>query len=181
LPAFEVVLLCDTTQQVVFYSRVVVTRISDLDKPGALSLSWRSSQHQHDSVLHKVAANVLTNYILNGHIAILSDGNPVSGGKFFWEAQISAALGRGHNAYVYNAGSASIERIKDDEAFIKLKDFVWGSAAPERNLVILSKDDLPLHQGYTIPMAIIDDLDSTDIQKLVINEHGFDDLRRGRR
>jgi hypothetical protein len=176
LPTFEVVMLCDTTQQVVYYNRVVVMNISDLNiKPATQSLVWRSREHKHDTVLHKVAANVFTNYILNDYNAIVSDGNQTSGGKFFWEGQVSTAMHRGNNVYFYKMMSAELERIKDDDDFNLLKDFIWGdTAAFEQNLVIISKDELPLDRKYQVPMEIIEELDKTDIQKVVRAEQDPD-------
>jgi hypothetical protein len=172
LPTFEVVMLCDTTKEVVYYNRVLVTSISDLNvKPATQSLVWRSRDYQHDTVLQKIAANVFTNYILNDYNAIVSDGNQTSGGKFFWESQVSAAMYRGNNIYFYKMMTGELEHIKNKEDFNALKDFIWGDAdAFEHNLVIISKDDLPLNQSYKMPIEVIDELDRTDIQKVVRNE-----------
>lgn len=172
LPTFEVVMLCDTTQEVVYYNRVLVTNISDLNiKPATQSLVWRSRDYQHDTVLQKIAANVFTNYILNDYNAIVSDGNQTSGGKFFWESQVSAAMYRGNNVYFYKMMTGELERIKDKDDFTLLKDFIWGDAdAFEHNLVIISKDDLPLDRSYKMPMDVIEELDKSDIQKIVTRE-----------
>lgn len=176
LPTFEVVMLCDTTKQLVYYNRVLVTSISDLNiKPATQSLVWRSRQDQHDTVLHKIAANVLNNYILNDYNAIVSDGNQTSGGKFFWESQISTAMARGNNVYFYKMMSAELERINNEGEFTLLKDFIWGDVADlEHNLVIISKDELPLDRNYKIPLDIIEELDRTDIQKQVRKEQESD-------
>lgn len=171
LPTFEVVMLCDTTKEVVYYNRVLVTSISDASiKAAALSLVWRSSDFQHDVALQKIAVNVLTHYVLEQHIAILSDGNQ---GIFFWESLVSAAMSRGNNAYAYKAMPAELEHIKDRDDFILLKDAIWGNAgAFGHNLVILSKDSLPLEKTFEIPMDIVKEVDQVDIQEVLEKELG---------
>lgn len=172
LPSFEVVMLCDTTKEVVYYNRVLVTKISELNiKPATQSLVWRSRDYQHDAVLQKIAANVFTNYILDKYTAIVSDGNQTSGGKFFWESQVSAAMYRGNNIYFYKMMTAELEHIKDKDDFNMLKNFIWGEAdAFEHNLVIISKDALPLDRRYSIPLDVVKEVDKADLQKVVEDE-----------
>ena len=79
LPTFEVVMLCDTTKEVVYYNRVLISAISDLNiKPATQNLVWRSSDYMHSTVLQGIATNVFTNYILNNYNAIISDNNQTS-------------------------------------------------------------------------------------------------------
>lgn len=176
LSTFEVVMLCDTTQEVVYYNRVLITNISDINiKPATQSLVWRSRDYQHDTVLQKIATNVFTNYILNDYNAIVSDGNHTSGGKFFWESQVSAAMYRGNNVYFYKMMTAELEPIKSKDDFNALKDFIWGDAdAFQHNLVIISKDHLPIDKSYKMPLDIIEAIDKTDIQQVVRKEQESD-------
>lgn len=173
LPTFEVVMLCDTTNEVVYYSRVVVTSISDASiKPAALSLSWRSPDYQHNVALRQIAVNVVTRYVLEHYTVIVSDGNQAFAGIFSWESLISAAMSRGNNAYAYKAMAAELEHIRDRDDFILLKDAIWSNAeAFGHNLVILSKENLPLEKTFVIPMDIVKEVDQANIQKVVEMEH----------
>ncbi len=172
---FELALLCDTTHEVAYYKRVIVTSICDLNaKPATQSLVWRTPDIAHKAATRDLASNIFFEYILPRYDAILSDGNQTSGGQFFWETQITSSLQRGHHIYFYKMMSAELEPIKSREDLDLLKDMIWGdSDHHQHNLVLISEEELPLERKYTMPVEIIEELDKEDANTPIVVDNGL--------
>lgn len=164
VPGFELALLNDTGKEVVYYNSVIVINNLDLNlKPATQSLVWRSPKAKHESVTHKLAGNVFSNYILPRYIAIVSDGNQTAGGKFFWERQVSSALDDNKHVYFYKIMHGSLEPIKNEQDFDILKNHIWGDKpANETNLVVISSEPLPLDKSYKLPVHVIQEMEKID-------------------
>lgn len=163
LKTFELAMLCDTTKEAVYYNRVVVTNISDLNvKPATQCLVWRSHNALHEPAVDKVARNVFFNYLLDKYNVILSDNNQTSGGKLFWERQITFAMLYEKHAYYYDMMSAELQKI-DWDNIADIKDRLWGKADDfEYHLAIISKDEIDQKKVLGIPFKLIEELDGVE-------------------
>lgn len=172
LPGFDIALVDDNAQSIIYYNAVVVMNICDLNiKPASQSLIWRSRDEDYRHVLNDFARDVFFNYILPRYVGIVSDGNQSLGGRFFWESQIQAALSKGKNVYYYKMISAELEPIKTKVELNLLKKHIWGDHKDfANNLVIISDADLPLSSDYKIPVVIIRETDRADANKLIENK-----------
>jgi len=162
---FEIAMVNDVTESVVYYNHVIVTKLCELDiKPATQSLVWRSPDARHRPVLRDLASNVFFNYILDKYNALLSDGNQTSGGQFFWESQVSSALSKGKHVYFYKMMSAELETVPDQDTFDIIKEHIWGDTdSHEHNLMLISNESLPKDAKYVMPVDLIDDLNKTDV------------------
>lgn len=144
-PTFEIALLNDITQQVVYYNHVIITQVSDLNcRPASQMMVWRSSDQKHEAVLNNLANNVFFNYILERYDVILSDSSHTGQGQFFWKRQMSSALARGLYVYFYRMLEAQLEPILNQEALDELDESLWGEDDRySHHLAIISRINLP--------------------------------------
>lgn len=142
---FEIALLNEIEQSVVYYNKVVIAPIIDLNcRPATQNLVWRSANAQHSAVLRDVAQKVFFNYILENYDVILSDNNQTGEGKYFWQRQMSTALALGMHVYYYQMLSAHLQPILTQEALNDLEDQLWSEAqVHEHHLALISKVALP--------------------------------------
>lgn len=142
---FEVALLNDVEESVVYFNRVMVSTIQDLNcRPATQMLVWRSQNAAHQMVLHGLAQNVFFNYILERYDIILSDNHQTGEGKFFWQRQMSQALALGLHVYYYQMLNAVLEPIGDQAALDNLEDQLWSEDdGQEYHLALISKVELP--------------------------------------
>lgn len=142
---FEIALLNDVEQTVVYYNRVSVTGISDLNcRPATQMLVWRSQNALHQMVLRDLAKNIFFNYILEHYDVILSDNNQTAEGKFFWQRQMSQALAYNIHVYYYQMMTAELQPIADQAALDNLEDKLWAEEDDKQyHLALISKVALP--------------------------------------
>lgn len=142
---FEIALINDVDKTVVYYNKVMVSNIVDLNcRPATQNLVWRSPNAQHAVVLRDVAQKVFFNYILNNYDVILSDNQQTGEGKFFWQRQMSTALSLGLHVYYYQMMTANLQPIIDQNALNNLEDEIWSeSDEQEYHLALISKVALP--------------------------------------
>lgn len=170
VPGFVIALLDDKAEEVVYYCySIIIEEICTKNKPAAQSVSWRSAQSHNTDVVHDLHQNVIKNYILQRHVAIVSDGNQYSGGKFFWERQISAALNDNKYVYLYKVQRPGLELIADERGFQVMKDKIWSDQpADATNLVLISNEELSINAEYQLPgRAVIEMqlMDYVDLSK----------------
>jgi|GEM_PF-685844 len=142
---FEIALVNDVESSVVYYNKVMISIITDLNcRPATQNLVWRSSNAQHSAVLRDVAQKVFFNYILEKYDVILSDNQQTGEGKFFWQRQMSSALAFGMHVYYYQMMNAQLQPIPDQEALNDLEDQLWSEEEDQQyHLALISKVALP--------------------------------------
>ena len=143
---FEIALLNDLTQAVVYYNKVIITELVDQNcRPATQMLVWRSTDAQHGPVLRDLPSNVFFNYILERYDVILSDQNQTREGHTFWQRHMSLALARNLHVYYYRMLSASLQPIANQQELDDLTDVIWGEAdGQEDHLALISRVQLPL-------------------------------------
>ncbi|WP_455917388.1 hypothetical protein [Pseudomonas cerasi] len=156
---FEIALINDLERSVVYYNRVVISNIVDLNcRPATQNLVWRSANAQHAAVLRDVAQKVFFNYILDRYDVILSDNQQTGEGKFFWQRQMSNALALGLHVYYYQMLTADLEPINNQEDLNNLEDQLWAEDdAQEYHLALISK--VPLPAELLVSVAVVAEVD----------------------
>lgn len=142
---FEVALLNDVEFSVVYYNKVMISVITDLNcRPATQNLVWRSPNAQHSAVLRDVAQKVFFNYILERYDVILSDNQQTGEGKFFWQRQMSNAIAFGLHVYYYQMMSAQLQPIETQDALNNLEDQLWSEHDDQQyHLALISRVALP--------------------------------------
>lgn len=149
---FEIALVNDIEKSVVYYNKVIIAPIIDLNcRPATQNLVWRTANAQHYAILRDVAQKVFFNYILDRYDVILSDNQQTGEGKFFWQRQMSNALAYGMHVYYYQMLSANLREIADQEALNQLENQLWAEDdGQEYHLALISKLQLPLDMSLTV-------------------------------
>lgn len=142
---FEIALVNDVQRSVVYYNRVVISPISDLNcRPATQNLVWRTPNAQHAVVLRDVAQKVFFNYILERYDVILSDNQQTGEGKFFWQRQMSNAIALDFHVYYYQMLTAKLLPIESQDQLNDLDDKLWSEDdGHEYHLALISKVALP--------------------------------------
>lgn len=143
---FEIALINDVESSVVYYNKVVISVIRDLNcRPATQNLVWRSSNAQHSAVLRDVAQKVFFNYVLERYDVILSDNQHTGDGKFFWQRQMSNAIALKMHVYYYKMLTAELQHIPTQEALNDLEDKLWSEEDEQLyHLALISKVQLPV-------------------------------------
>lgn len=150
---FEIALLCDTEQSVVYYNRVILQRYVDLNcRPATQNLVWRTSRYAHGAVLRDLASRVFFDYILAHYDVIMSDTHQTTEGHSFWQRKLSEALARQLHVYHYKFYTCELMSIPDEAALEKSCQEMWGETNDHSSyLAIISRHALP--KNLTIEAA----------------------------
>lgn len=142
---FEIALINDIDSSVVYYNKVLISLISDLNcRPATQNLVWRSPNARHAAVLRDVAQKVFFNYVLERYDVILSDNQHTGDGKFFWQRQMSNAIALGLHVYYYQMMTAQLEPVPTQEALNDLEDKLWSEDDEQLyHLALISRVKLP--------------------------------------
>lgn len=142
---FEIALLNDVDRSVVYYNKVSITDIIDLNcRPATQNLVWRSTNARHDDVLRDTARKVFFNYILQRYDVILSDNQQTGEGRHFWQRQMSYAIALGLHVYYYQMMTAQLQPIPTQDALGELRDMLWSEADEQQyHLALISRVALP--------------------------------------
>ncbi|MFP3850499.1 hypothetical protein [Pseudomonas sp. W5-01] len=148
---FEIALVNDLLNSVVYYNKVMISTIIDLKcRPATQNLIWRTTDTRHSAVMKDVAQKVFFNYILSRYDVILSDNHQTGEGKFFWQRQMSYALALGLYVYYYQVMSASLQPIPNQDALDGLADQLWSEDdGQEYHLALISRIELPAEQSVS--------------------------------
>lgn len=124
---FELALLCDISESVIYYLRCNVWQDLCLhETPVTQILLWRSNNEIHMQATHNFARSIFKNYLLSTYGMIASDANQSALGQQFWEAQIGTALRNNHFVYRYDRMSGQVKRITDYNAILDYSCDLWG-------------------------------------------------------
>ena len=143
---FEIALVCDGLQEVVYYNQVIIVHYVDLKcRPATQQLVWRSTEFTHSAVLQGLASAIFFDYILQRYDVIMSDNTHTGEGQMFWQRRMSEALARNLLVYHYQLMTCRLTQIDDDKHLRALTDTLWGAEdAYKENLAIISCKPLPL-------------------------------------
>lgn len=149
---FEIALVNDVDKSVVYYNKVIIAPIVDLNcRPATQNLVWRSPNAQHSNELRDVAQKVFFNYILERYDVILSDYHQTGDGKYFWQRQMSNALAYGMYVYYYQVMTATLKHIPDQRSLDNLENQLWSEDdGQEYHLALISKVPLPAGISLTV-------------------------------
>lgn len=143
---FELALINDLTEEVVYYNRVIIQPDSYLNcRPVTQILVWRTQKPKHRAVLHDFAGIIFLNYLLDRYDIIVSDRNQTHEGMSFWQARMYDALERGLNLYGYDMMTCELIEMHNEVELEKGETWLWGDSENFQNrLAIISKHKLPL-------------------------------------
>ncbi|APQ14654.1 hypothetical protein BJP27_24075 (plasmid) [Pseudomonas oryzihabitans] len=145
LDRFEIALLCDTDQSVVYYNRVIIQGHVDLGcRPATQSLVWRTTRYAHGAVLRDLASRVFFDYILASYDVIMSDSQQTIEGHSFWRRKLSEALARQLHVYHFRFIPGTLVGIPDEKALDEACRELWGETEAHADyLAIISRHPLP--------------------------------------
>ncbi|HFW4799507.1 TPA: hypothetical protein ACIBS5_005034 [Salmonella enterica subsp. diarizonae serovar 60-67:z35:-] len=143
---FELALINDLTEEVVYYNRVIIQPDSYLNcRPVTQILVWRTQKPKHRAVLHDFAGIIFMNYLLERYDIIVSDRNQTHEGMSFWQARMYDALELGLHLYGYDMMTCELIEMHNEAELEKGETWLWGDAEHYQDrLAIISKNKLPL-------------------------------------
>ncbi|WP_445374555.1 hypothetical protein ACSLVK_21710 [Photorhabdus tasmaniensis] len=143
---FELALLNDVSQEVVYYNRVIIQPDVVLNcRPVTQILVWRILKREHRTILHELAGQVFFGYLLESYNVIVSDMNQTHDGISFWQARMYDALAYKMHVYAYDMITCELHKILSDEEIASKESWLWGDPEHYQNrLAIISKNELPI-------------------------------------
>ncbi|MBJ3779349.1 hypothetical protein JFY47_02250 [Enterobacter asburiae] len=143
---FELALLNEVTEEVVYYNRVVTHNDRALNcRPVSQVLVWRTRKPQHNVVLAGIPAKLFFGYLIERYDVVVSDVNQTNEGMSFWLARMYEALGYGLNVYAYDVMSGELKTIGAEDDVGKYQMWLWGDVDNyQHRLAIISRLELPL-------------------------------------
>ena len=143
---FEIALICDADQSLVYYVRAVIWPDVMLEgKPVTQTLVWRTNDVAHKRVTSGVTEDVFFNYLVEQYNIVASDANHTTEGKNFWIRQLGMAMFRGLFVYRYDLLESNLTRVLDHAVVRNNSIDLWGDAPKyEYILAVIAKSELPL-------------------------------------
>ncbi|KAA1181283.1 hypothetical protein [Photorhabdus heterorhabditis] len=143
---FELALLNDVSQEVVYYNRVIIQPDVVLScRPVTQILVWRILKREHRVVLRDLAGKVFFDYLLESYNVIVSDMNQTHDGISFWQARMYDALAYNMHVYAYDMITCELHKILSDKEIASKESWLWGDPEHHQNrLAIISKSELPI-------------------------------------
>ncbi|MCW2480891.1 hypothetical protein [Candidatus Symbiopectobacterium sp. NZEC135] len=143
---FELALINDLTEEVVYYNRVIIQPDSYLKcRPVTQILVWRTQKPKHRAVLHDFAGIIFISYLLERYDIIVSDRNQTHEGMSFWQARMYDALALGLHLYAYDMITCELREMTNEAELERGETWLWGEIDHFQNrLAIISKFKLPV-------------------------------------
>ncbi|BEM84001.1 hypothetical protein SME41J_33250 [Serratia marcescens] len=143
---FELALINDLTEEVVYYNRVIIQPDNYLNcRPVTQILVWRTQKPKHRAVLHDFAGIIFMNYLLERYDVIVSDRNQTHEGMSFWQARMYDALEQGLYLYAYDMMTCELRPLTNESELEKGETWLWGDLEHYQDrLAIISKYSLPV-------------------------------------
>jgi len=141
---FALVMLCDTTQEIVYFIRCQIWDDVVLnDRPVTQVLLWRTNVVSHRRVTSGIAEDIFRNYLLESYNIIASDSCQTREGRDFWVRQIGYALAFNEFVYRYHRVSCKLTPITDHAVVRDNSCDLWGDSQDYENvLAVISKDPI---------------------------------------
>lgn len=143
---FQVVLLCDSTEEIVYYIKCRVWEDVVLaEKPVTQVMLWRTKLAQHLAATQGIAANVFRNYLLEKYNVIASDSCQTREGRDFWVRQLGYALAFQEYVYRYHRIDCTLQRLEDPRKIANNAYDLWGDDEDYENvLAVISQSQITL-------------------------------------
>ncbi len=143
---FQVVLLCNATEEIVYYIKCQVWEDVVLaEKPVTQVLLWRTKLVEHLAATQGITANVFRNYLLENYNVIASDSCQTREGRDFWIRQLGYAIAFQEYVYRYHRIDCSLKRLKDQRKIASNEYDLWGDGEDYENvLAVISKSEIVL-------------------------------------
>ncbi|MDM4500038.1 hypothetical protein [Klebsiella oxytoca] len=158
---FELALINDVTEEVVYYNRVIIQPDTFLNcRPVTQILVWRTQKPKHRAVLHNFAGIIFIEYLLERYDIIISDRNQTHEGMSFWQARMYDALELGLHVYAYDMLTCELREMRSETDLGDGESWLWGDLDHYQNrLAIISKHPIP----------VVDDDNENDSSKVLGN------------
>ncbi|PHM69040.1 hypothetical protein [Xenorhabdus kozodoii] len=142
---FELALLCDITNEVVYYNKVIITNDVELNcRPVSQVLIWRTKKPTHNAALIGLASKIFFHYLIKSYDVVASDVNQTTEGMSFWQARMYEALQYRLYVYGYDVMSGEVRQISNEDEVGYYQSWLWGNAEHYMNrLAIISRIALP--------------------------------------
>lgn len=144
---FTIALLCDTTEEIVYYINCTVWEEITLNsKPVTQTILWRTTDVTHRRVTSGMTDDVFRNYLLETYNIIASDNAQTAEGRDFWSRQLGYALQFGDFVYRYDLMNSKLIRIEDHSTVRDNSCDLWGDdEGYETILALISKEELTVN------------------------------------
>ena len=145
---FELAVVNDLTNEVVYYNRVIFQPDSFLKhRPVTQILVWRTQKPKHRAALRDVAGNIFTQYLLKNYDVVVSDRSQTMDGMSFWHARLFDAIDNNMYVYGYDMMSCELRQMVDESDVLVQMDWLWADEDKHQDrLAIVSKFPLPLEK-----------------------------------
>ncbi len=142
--SFEIALLSDSTNEIVYYIRCKLWEDVYLnDKPITQVMLWRTSDVSFRSITSRITEDVFRNYLLDIYNIIASDSCQTREGRDFWMRQLGLAIHFGEYVYRYDRLACELLQITDHAVIRDNSCDLWGDEAEYENiLALISKDQI---------------------------------------
>lgn len=142
---FELALINDLTQEVVYYNRVIFQNDTFLNcLPVTQILIWRSPKPIHRQTLRDLPGRIFTHYLLDKYSIIVTDRHQTHDGMSFWQSRLYEALATGHHLYAYDMITCELRAVRHEGDIGSQVDWLWGQDEKHQDrLAIISKSPLP--------------------------------------
>lgn len=142
--SFEIALLSDSTNEIVYYIRCKLWEDVYLNnKPITQVMLWRTSNVSHRRITSGITEDVFRNYLLDEYNIIASDSCQTREGRDFWVRQLGYALQFGEYVYRYDRLACELLQISDHAVIRDNSCDLWGDEVEYENiLALISKDQI---------------------------------------
>lgn len=142
--SFNIALLSDTAEQIVYYIKCHILPDVYLDaKPVTQVLLWRTSDVAYQSITSGLPELIFRNVLLKEYNIIASDSYQTTEGRGFWVRQLGYALQYGEYIYRYDRVACELTPITDHALIRDNRADLWGDDESYANiLAIISKTEL---------------------------------------
>lgn len=142
--SFNMALLADTAEQIVYYIKCHILSDVNLDaKPVTQVLLWRTSDVTYQSITSGLPELVFRKVLLKDYNIIASDSYHTTEGRGFWVRQLGYALQYGEYVYRYDRVGCELTPITDHALIRDNRADLWGDdEAYTHILAIISKTEL---------------------------------------
>ena len=135
---FHVLMLCDATQEVVYYidCRVYMDTYLERTSPTQVML-WRSMAPRHERAVSGIARTVFLDYLLKSYSIVASDSCQTREGRSFWVRQMLYAMDADLHVYRYDRLNCDLyEVVAEDEITTNSAD-IWGDDESYQNILAI--------------------------------------------
>lgn len=133
---FLVLMLCDSTQEVVYYidCRVYGDKYLEYTSPTQVML-WRSMAPRHERAVSGIARTVFLDYLLKSYSIMASDSCQTREGRSFWVRQMLFAMDAGLHVYRYDRLNCVLKEVLTEDEVTTNSADLWGDDESYQNIL----------------------------------------------